>query len=944
MGYVIKVRDQEGLNLMDYKETLNLPRTAFPMKADLPRREPEILKRWGEMDLYARIRAQSRGRERFILHDGPPYANGHIHLGHALNKILKDIIVKSRQMMGRDCPYVPGWDCHGLPIEHQVDKKLKAKGQKLSQVEVRQRCREYAREFIGIQRGEFERLGVLGDWSHPYLTMNHTYVAAILEEYGKFFLSGAVYRSKKPVHWCATCHTALAEAEVEYEEHETPSIYVKFPVKEKVDRLGLGADYVVIWTTTPWTLPANLAIAVHPDLEYAVVRAGDEGLVVAAELAAGFLSHLGLEGQVVATRRGRELEGLVCRHPWLERDSQVILADYVTLTAGTGLVHIAPGHGQEDFESGRKYGLQPYSPVDNNGRFTKEVPEFAGQRVWEANAGIIELLRGKRRLLGQEEMSHSYPHCWRCKKPIIFRATEQWFISMEQNNLRKKALEAIDQVTWIPRWGRERIHLMVENRPDWCISRQRAWGVPIVAFHCRGCGEVFITKEILEGIVARVRREGADFYFAEDATALLPPGTRCPKCGQGEFAKETDILDVWFDSGVSFAAVCEPDPALGFPADLYLEGSDQHRGWFHSSLLAAVGTRGQAPYRGVLTHGFVVDGEGRKMSKSVGNIIAPQEVISKYGAEILRLWVSAEDYRDDIRLSDAILKQLAEAYRRFRNTTRFMLGNLSDFDPQAHWVKYEDREELDRLALSWLAQLAEKVKKAYLDYEFHLAFHRLHQFCAVEMSSLYLDILKDRLYVSGAASAARRSAQSTLYELLRTLTLLMAPILSFTAEEVWGFLPGEDQAESVHLAAFPQAPPGFPDTALLQKYEFLLKVRGEINRGLEEARKAKTIATAQEARVFLAAAGDHLFSQLQAQAGELQTLSQVADLQILNRIEDLPGPHLPGQEIEGLAAYVEKAGGDKCVRCWFHYPGVGEDPQHPQLCARCAQVLEGEGP
>ena len=926
---------------MDYKETLNLPRTAFPMKADLPRREPELLKRWAEMDLYAKIRAQSQGRPCFILHDGPPYANGHIHLGHALNKILKDIIIKSRQMSGFDCPYVPGWDCHGLPIEHQVDKGLKAKKLKLSQVEVRQRCRAYAQEFIGIQREEFQRLGVLGDWMNPYLTMNYPYEAAILEEYGKFYLSGAIYRSKKPVHWCATCHTALAEAEVEYEDHRTPSIYVKFPLKENLDRDALAADYLVIWTTTPWTLPANLAIAVHPDVEYAVVRVGDEGLVVAAELAAGFLAHLGLKGEVVNTRRGDELEGLVCRHPWLERDSQVILADYVTLTAGTGLVHIAPGHGQEDYDSGRKYGLKPYSPVDDNGRFTQEVPEFAGQKVWDANAGIIELLRQKGRLLGVEELTHSYPHCWRCKKPIIFRATEQWFISMEKNGLRQKALEAIDKVTWIPRWGRERIHLMVENRPDWCISRQRAWGVPIVAFRCRGCGEIMLTEEILKGIIDRARWEGADFYFAATVADLIPPETRCLKCGQGDFDKETDILDVWFDSGVSFAAVLEAREELRQPADLYLEGSDQHRGWFHSSLLAAVGTRGHAPYQGVLTHGFVVDGEGRKMSKSVGNIIAPQEVINKYGAEILRLWVSGEDYRDDIRLSDAILKQLAEAYRRFRNTARFMLGNLSDFDPQQHWVKYEDREELDRLALSWLAQLTERVKKAYLDYEFHQAFHKLHQFCAVEMSSLYLDILKDRLYVSGTGSLARRSAQSTLWELLRTLTLLMAPILSFTAEEVWGFLPGTEAAESVHLAAFPETPPSFPDGELLKKYEFLLQVRGEINRGLEEARKDKKIATAQEARVVLGARTEDLYGALSPQAEALRILAQVAELSVAGPAAAPGSQALEAQEVQGLWVQVDKAAGSKCVRCWFHYPGVGEDPKHPQLCSRCSQVLEG---
>jgi isoleucyl-tRNA synthetase len=923
---------------MDYKETLNLPRTSFPMKADLPRREPGILKRWAEMDLYGKIRAQSAERSRFILHDGPPYANGHIHLGHALNKILKDIIIKSHQMAGCDCPYVPGWDCHGLPIEHQVDKELKVEGLKLTQIEVRQRCRAYAQKFIGIQREEFERLGVLGNWGHPYLTMNNAYVAAILEEYGHFFLSGAVYRSKKPIHWCATCHTALAEAEVEYEEHHTPSIYVKFPLVSAppaVAELSGRPVSLVIWTTTPWTLPANLAIAVHPEEEYAALKVGEEILVVATDLEAGLLSHWGLKGDEVFRVKGKEWEGAICRHPWLDRESRVILADYVTLDAGTGLVHLAPGHGQEDYDSGRKYGLAPYSPVDDDGRFTAEVPEFAGQVVWAANAGIIELLRRKGRLLGAEETSHSYPHCWRCKEPIIFRATEQWFISMEHHDLRQKALEAIDRVNWIPRWGRERIYQMVANRPDWCISRQRAWGVPIVAFHCQDCGAVLLTQEILEGIIARARGEGVDFWFASPVAELLPREVSCAKCGGQNFRKETDILDVWFDSGVSFAAVLEPDPELRLPADLYLEGSDQHRGWFHSSLLAAVGTRGQAPYRGVLTHGFVVDGDGRKMSKSLGNVIAPQEVMDSYGAEILRLWVASEDYRDDVRLSGDILKQLAEAYRRFRNTARFMLGNLYDFDPAKHGVPPGEREELDRLALSWLGQLIIRVKRAYEDYEFHLAYHRLHQFCAVEMSALYLDILKDRLYVSGTDSRARRSAQNTYWEVLRSLTLLMAPILSFTAEEVWELLPGRDKPESVHLAAFPEVPAGYPDEALLSKYDFLLKVRGEINRGLEEARKSKRIATAQEAKVLLGAAGD-LYKKLSGQLNELKTLAQVAELQMARE----SGMALESQEIPGLWVRVEQAPGVKCVRCWFTSPTVGEDPRHPQVCARCRQVLE----
>jgi isoleucyl-tRNA synthetase len=924
---------------MNYKETLNLPRTDFPMKADLPRREPLFLQRWAEMDLYGQIRAQSKGRPKFVLHDGPPYANGHIHLGHALNKILKDIIVKSRQMTGYDSPYVPGWDCHGLPIEHQVGKELKAKGASLSTVEVRQRCRAYAEKFIDIQRQEFKRLGVLGHWDHPYLTMRPAYVAEILEEYGQFSFSGAIHRSKKPIHWCATCRTALAEAEVEYEEHRTPTIFVKFSLVTPPSQAPeLDPDKkvsLVIWTTTPWTLPANLAIAVHPDIEYVGMEVGGEVLVVAADLAEELLNLWGLEGREIFRVKGRKLEGAICLHPWLDRDSQVILANYVTLEAGTGLVHIAPGHGQEDYDSGRKYNLPPYSPVDDGGKFTREVPEFAGQPVWEANAGIIELLRQRGRLLAAAETTHSYPHCWRCKQPIIFRATEQWFISMAANDLRQKALAAIDRVTWIPRWGRERIYQMVERRPDWCISRQRAWGVPIVAFHCRECGAVLLTPEILQGIIQRVRLEGADFWFDSPAADLLPPGTACA-CGAADFKKETDILDVWFDSGVSWAAVLEPDPDLALPADLYLEGSDQHRGWFHSSLLTGVGTRGQAPYKGVLTHGFVVDGDGRKMSKSLGNVIAPQEVMDKYGAEILRLWVAAEDYRDDVRLSPDILKQLADAYRRFRNTARFMLGNLFDFDPESHWLEPGSREELDRLALSWLAQLLTRVKRAYEDYEFHQAFHRLHQFCAVELSAIYLDILKDRLYVSPADSRERRSAQSTLWDLLQGLTLAMAPILSFTADEIWEHIPGTGRPASVHLGAFPSPPPGFPDEALLAKYDFLLKVRGEINRGLEEARKDKRLATAQEAAVILGTTDAQLYDKLKTQAAALQTLAQVATL----RVESQAQGGQETQEIPGLYVTVQPAAGEKCVRCWFRYPGVGDDPNHPQVCARCRQVLE----
>jgi len=922
----------------DYKATLNLPKTDFPMKADLARREPAILQHWTDIDLYGRLRAQGQGRPRFLLHDGPPYANGNIHLGHALNKILKDIIIKSKQMSGYDCPYVPGWDCHGLPIEHQVDKELKKEKRRLSQLEIRQRCRAYALKYVDIQRQDFIRLGVLGDWRHPYLTMDNDYVARIMAEYGKIFLGGGIYRSKKPVHWCSTCHTALAEAEVEYAEHHTPSIYVKFRLLTDLTadfpQLAGHPVFLVIWTTTPWTLPANLAIALNPHFPYAAFLVGQEVYLMAKELAPQVLAVAGQSGQQLVELEAARLEGARARHPWLERESQVILADYVTLEAGTGLVHIAPGHGQEDYDSGRRYGLETYSPVDDNGRFLPEVQEFAGLSVWEANPRIIELLQARGALLGGAEISHSYPHCWRCKRPIIFRATEQWFISMSANDLRAKALAAINQVEWIPRWGRERIYGMVENRPDWCISRQRAWGVPIVAFHCQGCRQVILTQEILDGIIALVRREGADGWFARPAAQLLPPGFACPHCGSNNFEKENDILDVWFDSGVSFAAVLEARPHLGFPADLYLEGSDQHRGWFHSALLTSVATRQRPPYRSVLTHGFAVDGEGKKMSKSLGNIIAPQDVIKHYGAEILRLWVSAEDYRDEVRLSDQILKQLTDAYRRLRNTARFLLGNLYDFDPGRHYLPPGERLELDRLALSWLATLIQRVRTAYDRFEFHTVYHSLHQFCAVELSSLYLDVLKDRLYVNRAASPERRSAQSTLYDLLLSLVKLMAPILSFTAEEIWGYLPKIDEPPSVLLTGFPEPPAGFPDTELLARWEVLLQVRSEINRALEQARRDRLIGNALEARVVLGAA-DGLYEKLHPYEAELLTLAMVSQLEI----QATPTTGLSSDEVPGLTVAVHRAAGEKCQRCWFRLPSVGADPIQPELCHRCRRIL-----
>ena len=775
---------------MDYKQTLNLPKTDFPMKANLVQKEPEWLKNWERDGLYQKIRKSSEGRKRFILHDGPPYANGNIHMGTAFNKILKDIIIKSKQMSGYDSPYVPGWDCHGLPIEHQVDKELGPKRKTLSQTEIRRLCRAYAEKYINIQREEFKRLGVFGEWNDPYLTMNFAYEAVIVREFGRFALQGSVYKSKKPIYWCTSCKTALAEAEVEYEPHTSPSIFVAFPLvsdlSEEYPVLKGKKVSVLIWTTTPWTIPANLALAFHPDYDYVAVQEGEEVFILAKGLLEKVSQRLSWKNPVILTGLDpRFLEGKKTRHPLYDRESVMILAPYVTLEDGTGIVHTAPGHGQEDYESGLRYHLDIYSPLDDEGKFLPEVEFFAGQFVFEANDTVKERLRQGLALKGEETIEHSYPHCWRCKNPVIFRATEQWFISMEANDLRKKALAEIDRVTWMPAWGRDRIRGMMEVRPDWCVSRQRSWGVPIPAFTCLDCGHWIITGEIIRHLEGLISAQGADIWFSSSEEELVPPGTICPHCQGSHFKKETDILDVWFDSGVSYAGVLEARPYLGAPADLYLEGSDQHRGWFHSSLLAAVGTRGQAPYEAVLTHGFVVDGHGKKMSKSLGNVIYPEEVIKKWGAEILRLWVSAEDYRDDIRISQNILQQLTEAYRRIRNTCRFLLGNLYDFQSARNRVPVEEMEELDRWALLQLQKVIARVKQAYEHYDFHVVYHTLYQFCTNELSAFYLDILKDRLYTSAPKSRERRSAQTALLIILKALVRLMAPILSFTADEIW---------------------------------------------------------------------------------------------------------------------------------------------------------------
>jgi isoleucyl-tRNA synthetase len=928
---------------MDYKQTLNLPSTAFPMKANLARREPEQLKQWEDSRLYESIRKASKGREPFVLHDGPPYANGHIHIGTALNKILKDIIVRSRQMAGFDAVYVPGWDCHGLPIEHNVDKELGEKKKELTLAQVRKLCRAYAEKFIDIQRDEFKRLGVMGDWANPYLTMNYEYEAIIARECMKFALSGGLVRSKKPIHWCFTCQTALAEAEIEYQDESTDSIFVTFPLVDDLSAtfpsLAGKRVSIVIWTTTPWTLPANLAIALHPDFEYAAVDVGsDEVYILARELVESCMAAFGIDRYEIRERISpRVLERKRCRHPLYERDSIIVLGTHVTLDAGTGCVHTAPGHGREDYEVGLAYGLEAYSPVDDRGRFGSDVELFKGQFVFEANRNISAALRENGRLVRQGSFAHSYPHCWRCKQPVIFRATPQWFIPMDKTGLRRKALAEIDRVRWIPAWGRERIYGMIENRPDWCVSRQRAWGVPITVFYCERCEALLIDEAVMDRVHAMFREHGADIWFERGVSEILPPERRCAQCGHDTFIKEIDILDVWFDSGVSHAAVLEVREDLGWPADLYLEGSDQHRGWFHSSLLTAVGTRGRAPYKAVLTHGFVVDAEGRKMSKSLGNVIAPKEVIDRYGAEILRLWVSASDYREDIRISDNILNQLSDAYRRIRNTCRFMLGNLFDFDPVRDAVPVARMPELDRFTLHKLQQLVEKSLRAYDLYEYHTIYHALHNFCAVDLSALYLDILKDRLYTSPAAAIERRSAQTVLCTLLDVLARLMAPILPFTAEEIWQHTPGaREKAASIHLALLPTAEPGFKDDPLAERWERLLKVRAEVTRALEDARAKKQIGHALDAAVTLAAA-DELYAELAPYAGELRSLLIVSHATLVKG--DPPAGSVASSEVEGLSVRVQPAAGRKCERCWIHEDSVGESPEHPTICGRCRTAL-----
>ena len=926
-----------------YKDTLNLPKTEFPMRGNLPVKEPERLAKWKVLDLYGKILADRKGSPKYTLHDGPPYANGNIHMGTALNKVLKDFVVKSKWMSGMYSHYVPGWDCHGLPIEHKVDSELKAREKGLSPLEIRRACREYANKYIDIQREEFKRLGVFGDWDNPYLTMAHHYEARITREFGTFIEKGLVYKRKKPVYWCASCATALAEAEVEYHDHTSPSIYVKFPFlddpSERVPELaGIQAE-VAIWTTTPWTIPANLAIALHPDLTYTAIRVNGKALIVAEELAASVADAAGFEQtKPIARFQGRVLEGLKTRHPLYDRESVIVLADYVTLEAGTGCVHTAPGHGQDDYETGLKYDLEVYAPVDDSGRFTQDVEYFAGMPVFEANREVIRKLDETGALLAELTIEHTYPHCWRCQSPIIFRATEQWFISMELGDLRKKALTEINNVSWIPAWGQQRIYSMIENRPDWCISRQRSWGSPITIFYCESCEETLMSREICDHVANLMEESGADIWHSEEAENLLPQGTKCPACHGTSFRKDMNILDVWFDSGVSHAAVLEDRDDLPWPSDMYLEGSDQHRGWFHSSLLASVGTRGKAPYREVLTHGYVVDGNGRKMSKSMGNVISPQDITDRNGAEIIRLWVAAEDYRDDIRISQEILQRLSEAYRRIRNTSRYLLGNLDRFDPRKDMIPYAEMEELDRWAMMRLSQVTRRILAAYEKYQYHTVFHTLHNFCVVDLSNFYLDVLKDRMYASVKDGHLRRSAQTVFLHLAEGIVKLMAPILSFTAEEVWEYLPGP-RPESVFLSRFPAPVDQWEDPELDQRYLELLKVRDVATKALEEMRQDKKIGNALEAEVKIYCLKQETADFLLSFGPTLADLFIVSEA-VVEITDALPEGSVLDERSPGVGVQVVRTSEAKCERCWKYTGDVGSFEDHPTICGRCREVLE----
>ncbi len=922
----------------DLKKTVNLPRTDFSMKANLPLLEPRLLEEWHKSDLYGTIRKSRAGRPRYVLHDGPPYANGDLHLGHALNKILKDFIVKSKTMAGFDSPYIPGWDCHGLPIEIKVDSQLGSKKAQMTPSQIRKACRQYAQKYVDLQRKDFQRLGVLGRWDNPYLTMSPGYQAVIARAFISFFEKGYVYKGLKPVNWCISCRTALAEAEVEYANHTSPSIFVRFALTsppETIDPVLVGKQvYGLIWTTTPWTIPANMAIAYNPKYQYVAVEVEGVVYLLAEGLLEETATNLGWgDVKKLAQFEGAKIEGAVFRHPFIERDSKGILGNHVTLEQGTGAVHTAPGHGADDYVASLQYGIPVYCPVDGAGRLYHTpdepgvLPEvLIGKTVWDANQVVIDLLQEKGALLAVKKIDHSYPHCWRCHKPTIFRATEQWFIGMDRNNLRERALEAIHKIKWMPSWGEDRISNMIASRPDWCISRQRIWGVPIVAFHCIPCGALMEDTAPMHAIVDQFAEASADLWYEKTAAELLGPHVKCAKCGASDFRKENDILDVWFDSGSSHLAVLTPENDLTWPADMYLEGGDQYRGWFHSSLLVGVGLKGDAPYRESATHGWTLDEHGKAMSKSGGNGIEPDKIIKQFGADILRLWVSSVEFTEDVTLSDTILARLTEAYRKLRNTFRYALGNLADFDPATNSVPFDKMEEIDQWILVRAGDVFAKCRASYGEFAFHRVYQALYNFAVIDLSSLYFDVSKDKLYTAAADSHMRRSAQTALYQITHEFARMIAPMLSFTAEEVWKNLKKPEGSESsIHLAMFPDTRPNPINKARLDEWTKLIDLREPVLKALESARQAKLIGAPLEAKLTLRASGEQL--------GLLQSMQKdLAGLFIVSQVIVEPAP---GE----LAIQVDLADGVKCERCWKYTNDVGSDAALPTACAACALAV-----
>lgn len=955
---------------MDYSKTLHLPETEFPMRGNLPKKEPGFVEFWQQNHLYEKRieKRKKEGAPTFVLHDGPPYANGKIHIGHALNKTLKDIIVRYHHMAGNEAIYVPGWDTHGLPIEYAVLKDSGEDRANMTPLELRKKCLAYAKKWIEIQKEDFIRMGVVGDFAHRYVTFDPHLEAKELEVFGEMANKGYIYKGKKAVYWCTHCETALAEAEIEYKDRKSPSIYVKYPM---IDVHGLqpeGVDpskvFAVIWTTTPWTIPASCYISVNPKFTYVWVhnKAADEYYLMNKDLAPASLSDCKVEDYEFVGREmlGSELDLAKFEHPlahfapetYGDRTIYVLEGNHVTLDAGTGCVHTAPGHGVDDFEVYKTYENagklhQPIvCPVDEKGHMTAEAGEFlVGKTIWEAEGPVISTLAHEGRLLGKKSLHHQYAHCWRCKQPVIYRATDQWFASI--NDFRDKALKAVDDTRFIPSWGHDRLYNMIRDRQDWCISRQRSWGVPIPAFYCDDCGKWIITQETMKKVEEIVEKEGTDAWWAHSAEELLPEGFKCPHCGGTHFHKEKDIMDVWFDSGSTWNGVLrypheESWKDMSYPCDLYLEGSDQHRGWFHSSLLTSVAVNGHAPYKAVLTHGFTMDGEGRKMSKSVGNVVAPQDVINKYGADVMRLWISSVDYQGDVRLSDKIVKSMSDVYRKIRNTFRYLLGNLSDFDPKTDSVAYADMEELDRWALLRMEQVKETVLKAYDDYEFHVMYHAVHNFCTVDLSAIYLDILKDRLYTEKADSKLRRSAQTAMYEILTTLVRLVAPVLCFTSEEVWQALPNKEEREwSVHMSDMPKVNEAYLDKALDEKWKKRLAVRSVAMKALEEARQAKVIGHPLDAEVTVYADGE-AYDIVKAMEKELADFLLVSQTHIVSGTAAAPENAASNEEgtVKASVAVCTLA---KCERCWKRSADVDADPKHPGVCARCAHVLTEMG-